>query len=231
MTGTRSRSLAAEAIQGHVRSDFGPMALGPVVWCNRAVTRPAGPTQRSTIAYPVQWALTFRAVLAMLFGLSEGAMILFAFWLPRISAALMATFFTGFALFDGFVALGAAVWGMARGGRWRLLACKGLTGVVAGIALVLRPPGQRPGPLAIFAWWAIITGLLQAVEALSLGGGREGRSYLFGIAVVSVAFGAVILARPPQDLMTLAMHIAAFGLLLGVLRLLVAFRLKSPDLV
>jgi len=167
----------------------------------------------------------------MLFGLAEGAMLLFAFWLPRITAALMATFFTGFAVLDGLVALAAAAWGLARGGRWRLLACKGLTGVAAGIAVGLRPPGQSPGPLAIFAWWAIITGLLQAVEALSLGRGREGRAYLIAIALVSVAFGVSILGRPPQDLMTLAAHIAAFGLLLGVLRLIVAFRLQSPDLV
>jgi uncharacterized membrane protein HdeD (DUF308 family) len=195
------------------------------------VTRLAAPTQRSTTAYSAQWALTGRAVLALLFGLSEGAMLLFAFWLPRITAALMTTFFTGFALLDGLVALGAAAWGLVHGGRWRLLACKGLTGVAAGIAVMLRPPGQRPGPLAIFAWWAIITGLLQAVEALSLGRGHEGRPYLAAITVVSVAFGVLVLARPPQDLMTLAAHVATFGLLLGVLRLIVAFRLQTPDLV
>lgn len=180
---------------------------------------------------PVQWALTFRAILAMLFGLAEGAMLLFAFWLPRITAALMATFFTGFALLDGLVALFAAVWGFTRGGRWRLLACKGLTGVVAGILVVLRASGQKPGPLEIFAWWAIITGLLQAVEALVLSGGWRGRPLLAATAVLSVAFGALILGRPPQDLMTLALYIATFGILLGVLRLIIAFRVQSPDLV
>jgi len=181
--------------------------------------------------YPLQWALTLRAVLALLFGLSEGAMLLFAFWLPRITAALMATFFTGFALLDGLVALFAAAWGWSRGGRWRLLACKGLTGVAAGIAVVFRAPGQRPGPLAIFAWWAIITGLLQAVEALSLGSGHRGRPLLAAITVLSVTFGGLILGRPPQDLMTLAFYIAAYGLLLGVLRLMLAFRVQSPDLI
>jgi hypothetical protein len=35
-----------------------------------------------------------------------------------------------------------------------------------------------------------------------------------------VAFGVLILARPPQDLMTLAAHITALGLLLGVLHLI-----------
>lgn len=207
------------------------MARGRVPCSNRPVSRPGAGNARSTVAYPVQWALTCRAVLALLFGVSEAAMMLFAFWLPRITAALMATFFTGFALLDGLVALAAAGWGLARGGRWRLLACKGLTGVAAGIAVMLRPPGQRPGPLAIFAWWAIITGLLQAVEALSLGRGHAGRPYLAGITVVSVAFGVLILGRPPHDLVTLAAHIGAFGVLLGVLRLIVAFRLQSPDLV
>ena len=62
----------------------------------------------------MQWALGFRAILALLFGLAEGAMLLFAFWLPRITAALMATFFAGFALIDGLVALFAAAFAAAR---------------------------------------------------------------------------------------------------------------------
>ena len=50
-------------------------------------------------------------------------------------------------------------------------------------------------------------------------------------AALSVVFGALMLARPPQDLVTLALHIAAYGVLLGILRLIVAVRLQSPDLV
>ena len=179
----------------------------------------------------MQWALTFRAILALLFGLAEGAMLLFAFWLPRISAALMATFFTGFATLDGLVALFAAAWGLTRGGRWRLLACKGVVGVVAGILTVVGAPGQRTSALAILAWWAIITGLLQGIEALVLRGGWQGRPLLVGIALVSVVFGVLILVRPPQDLVTLAVHVAAFGLLLGILRVLIVFRVRSPDLI
>ena len=180
---------------------------------------------------PVQWALTFRAILALLFGLAEGAMLLFAFWLPRISAALMATFFTGFATIDGLVALFAAAWGLTRGGRWRLLGLKGVTGVVAGVLTVIAAPGQRGSALAILAWWAIITGLLQGIEALVLRGGWQGRPLLIGIALLSVVFGVLILVRPPQDLVTLAVHVTAFGLLLGILRAMIAFRVRSPDLI
>ena len=50
-------------------------------------------------------------------------------------------------------------------------------------------------------------------------------------AVLSVAFGSLILGRPPQELMTVALSVAVYGLLLGILRLIVAFRLQSPDLV
>ena len=190
----------------------------------------AAATAPSRMDYPVQWALTCRAVLAMLFGLAEGAMILLAFWLPRITVALMGTLFAGFALLDGLVALFAAAWGWRRGGRWRLLACKGLTGVAAGIAVMFQAPGQKPGALAIFACWAIVTGLLQTVEALFLGTHR-GRPVLVATALLSLAFGAIVLVRPPQDLMTLVMHVAAYGILLGLLRLIVAIRLQSPDLV
>lgn len=191
--------------------------------------RAAAPTAPSTMDYPRQWALTCRAVLALLFGVMTGAMILFAFWMPRVAVALMGTLITGFTLLDGLVALFAAVRGWHRSGRWRLLACKGLAGIAAGLAVALQTPGQKPGAVAILAWWAIIIGLLQAVEALLLGAHR-GRPGLVTTAVVSVAFGVLILGRPPHDLMTLVMHVAAYGILLGILRLIVAVRLKSPDL-
>lgn len=178
---------------------------------------------------PVQWALGFRAILALLFGLAEGAMLLFAFWLPRITAALMATFFAGFALIDGLVALFAAAWGLTRGGRWRLLACKGVTGVVAGVLVLFFAWWLKP--LVVLAWWAIITGVLQAIEAMVLRGSSRGRPLIVAAAVISLIFGVLILARPPQDLMTLALHVAAFGLLLGILRVILAFRVQSPDLV
>ena len=49
--------------------------------------------------------------------------------------------------------------------------------------------------------------------------------------VVGFALGVLILVRPPQDLVTLAVHVAAFGLLLGILRVMIAFRVRSPDLI
>jgi uncharacterized membrane protein HdeD (DUF308 family) len=192
------------------------------------VPSPPGPRARPNS--PFQWALAGRAVLALIFGLSEGGMFLFAFWAPRITAAVMATLFTGFALLDGIMALVGAAWGLARGGRWLLLACKGLVGIAAGIAVAFRPDGQKPGPLTIFAWWAIVTGLLQVVEAVRVGD-HGGRPLLAATAVLSVTFGGLVLFRTPGDLMTLALHVAAYGLLLGILRLAVAMRLESPDLI
>jgi uncharacterized membrane protein HdeD (DUF308 family) len=187
------------------------------------------PSGAPRLDQPVQWALSFRAILALLFGLAEGAMLLFAFWLPRVTGALMATFFAGFALLDGLVALFAAAWGFTRGGRWRLLALKGVAGVAAGVLVLFAAWWQKP--LAVLAWWAIITGLLQAIEAVALRGGWRGRPLLVATAAISVIFGVLVLVKPPQDLMTLALHIAAFGLLLGILRVIIAFRVQSPDLV
>jgi uncharacterized membrane protein HdeD (DUF308 family) len=157
-------------------------------------------------------------------------MFLFAFWAPRITAAMMATLFTGFALLDGIMALAGAARGLARGGRWMLLTCKGLVGVMAGIAVIFRPPGQKPGPLAIFGCWAVVTGLLQAVEAVRIGAHR-GRPLLAVTAALSLAFGGLVLVRTPGDLMTLALYVAAYGLLLGALRIAVAMRLDSPQLI
>jgi uncharacterized membrane protein HdeD (DUF308 family) len=185
---------------------------------------------RATSDSPFQWVLAGRAVLAMIFGLSEGAMFLFAFWAPRITAALMATFFTGFAFLDGTMALVGAARAVARGGRWMLLVCKGLVGVMAGIAVVFQPHGATPRPLAIFGWWAVVTGLLQVVEAVHVGAHR-GRSVLAVTAVLSLGFGGMVLLRPPGGLLTLTICLAAYGLLLGGLRIALAMRLDSPQLI
>ena len=178
---------------------------------------------------PVQWALTFRAILALLFGLSEGAMLLFAFWLPRISAALMATFFTGFTTIDGLVALFAAAWGLTRGGRWRLLACKGVVGVAAGVLTVVTAPGHRGAALAILAWWAIITGVLQGVEALALRGGWQGRPLLVGMVhglAGSAAVALLVLAVVPSPAWALG-YLGLFGagtiLGMALVTMLIAF--------
>src|SRR4030095_2132264 len=123
----------------------------------------------------------------------------------------MATFFAGFALLDGLVALFAAAWGLTRGGRWRLLACQGVTGVGAGVLVLFFAWWLKP--LVVLAWWAIITGALQAIEAVVLRGGWRGRPLIMATAVISLIFGGLILARPPQDLMThaLAPALRRFG--------------------
>ena len=59
-----------------------------------------------------------------------------------------------------------------------------MTGVVAGVLVLFFAWWQRP--LVVLAWWAIITGLLQAIEAMVLRGGWRGRPLLFGTAAISL---------------------------------------------
>jgi hypothetical protein len=50
-------------------------------------------------------------------------------------------------------------------------------------------------------------------------------------AVLSLGFGGMVLLRPPGDLLTLTICLAAYGLLLGGLRIALAMRLDSPQLI
>lgn len=96
----------------------------------------------------------------------------------------------------------------------------------------LPEAGVIIGILAIVVGFYLrrVTGLLQVVETVRIGAHR-GRPLLAVTAALSLAFGGLVLVRAPGDLMTLALYFAAYGLLLGALRIAVAMRLDSPQLI
>lgn len=146
---------------------------------------------------------TVRGALLLAFGLSEGALILLAFRVPHITASLLVLVMAGFV-----VAAGAgALLGAARtpDGRGWLLA-HGLTGVAAGVLMVLLAPGWS---VRIFALWAIVTGVLDAVEPPAGGRARV------VVAVLSLALGVVVLTGILTDPVRVLLAISAYGVVAG----------------
>ena len=179
---------------------------------------------------PGRLVLGLRALFALLFGLTALFMILLAALFPRASTILIVQFYAGFVLLDGLLCLAAAARAMMRPIPRSLIALEGVVEVVTAIAafvLIANPDAQPRGfILLLMAAWAILTGVLELGWGLSAHVSR-GRGLLMAAALLSVAFGllVVILGRP--DLVTAVWRLAVYIVFLGLLRLLVTFRLQG----
>jgi len=158
--------------------------------------------------------LAIRGALLLLIGLLEGALLLFAFRIPNITTQEMLIALAAFLLVDGAVALFDAA---AAGNRGSLVG-EGIVSVAAGVAIFMSGSLWRP---RIFPVWAIVTGLLEIVQARTPGGRTPGR---LAAAIVSVLYGVFALVGPVHDRAVLILVAATFAVIAGGLRLSGALR-------
>lgn len=162
------------------------------------------------------WLIVLRGVCAIIFGL------LTIIW-PGLSLFTLVILYGVFALFDGGLAIGAAVMGDTPTPRW-WLALVGVLGILAG-AVTLAWPGITGLVLLFFiAGWAIAAGVFEIVGAIRLRKEIDDEWLLIASGVVSVLFGILILMFPDAGALGLAFAIGIFALIYGAL--LVGFGLR-----
>jgi uncharacterized membrane protein HdeD (DUF308 family) len=105
------------------------------------------------------WALLLRGIAAVLFGLAA------LFW-PGLTLFVLIVFFGAYTVVDGVFAIVAGI--RAEGGRRWLLLAEGALGVLAGLIAFFYPGITALILLYVIAAWAIFTGILRVVLAISL---------------------------------------------------------------
>src|SRR5215469_989861 len=179
---------------------------------------------------PTRLILGLRALLALLLGLTGFFMVLLAAFLPHASVSLIVQLFTGFTLLDGLLCLVAGSRAAGRPAAKVLLLLIGLmeVGVAADALLLIPRVGERPQViLALFVAWAVTLGLLELAWAFAARVQR-GLPIVVVTAVFSIAFGLFAYLSPSGDLMTAVWRPAVYFFSLGILRLLVTFRVEAP---
>ena len=172
--------------------------------------------------------LGLRAILALLLGLTSLMMVILAIALPRATTIIVVQVFAGFAILDGLLCLLAAARGSQPGRARAFMAIEGLVELgTAAVAFVLVGNLVEGSHriLTLAALWAIVTGILELIWVFSISVSR-GRVLLTIAALLSVAFGVMLLGARPPDLLTAMWRFAVYILLLGVLRALVAFSVR-----
>jgi uncharacterized membrane protein HdeD (DUF308 family) len=143
-----------------------------------------------------------------------------------MAQAKLVKLFGVYALFHGLLSLVGSIRGRGRLGCV-LLGTEGMIGFFAGI-FTLRTSMAPPMISIMMIWvWAIISGVLQIVEAIRLRKEISGDVWLALSGLVTVLFGAILWLGPFFGAIRLGMLIAAFALLWGVFEILLGRELRA----
>ena len=167
------------------------------------------------------WAVVLRGVVAILFGMMA--------WIwPGVTLGALVFLWGCYAFADGVLALISAFSAASKTPWW----AHGLIGIVSiGAALVafVYPGLTAVGLLFVIAFWAIVTGVLAIAAAFELRREIEGEFWLGLAGVVSMMFGALLIARPGIGGLTVVWMIGSYAVVFGVM--LVALGLRARRLV
>src|SRR5579864_143015 len=105
------------------------------------------------------WVVALRGLAAIIFGI-------LAFIWPAITLAVLILFFGAYAIVDGVLALYAA-WQSHGKNAWVPL-LEGVLGILAGLVAFFAPGITAFALLIVIAAWAILTGVMEVVAAISL---------------------------------------------------------------
>ena len=167
------------------------------------------------------WLLLLRGIAAIAFG------VLAFFW-PGLTLVALTLLWGAYALTDGVIAIWAAF--NASGGdvgpRW-WLGLSGVAGILAGVVTFYYTGTTTLVLLMFIAVWAIIIGVLQIWGAIALRKVLQQEWLLILNGMLSIAFGAVLLAQPGTGALALAWMIAWYAIFFGCLYVALAFELRQ----
>ena len=165
------------------------------------------------------WLILLRGIAAIIFGV-------LAFIWPGITLVTLVLFWGAFTLVDGILALAHAIMGGDVGSRW-WLALIGVLGVIVGLLTFLMPGVTALVLLVFIATWAIVLGVFQIVGAIRLRKEIDNEWTLGLGGVISVLFGIAMFASPGAGALALVWVIGIYSVVMGVMFVALAFRLKK----
>lgn len=161
------------------------------------------------------WLLLVRGLLAVVFGIMAIA------W-PGLTILTLVLLYGIYALVDGLTAM----WVGGSSRAWGLLLF-GLLGVVVGLYTFLYPGITALALVYLIATWAFIRGIFEIMTAIQLRKEISNEWVLILSGIISIIFGAVLVANPRAGALSLAVVIGVFALFYGLMMIILAFRIHG----
>ncbi len=166
------------------------------------------------------WLVLLRGLIAIGFGILV--------WIqPEISLRMLIMLFAVFSLTDGVLEIGIAIAGRDWLEQKWVLIIRGLLGIGLGILTILRPDVTAMALLFYISIWAIAGGVLDIVTGIRLRKEMTGEWLLILGGIMTVAFGALLIAWPSEGALAVLWLIGTYATIFGALLIGLAFRMRS----
>ncbi len=165
------------------------------------------------------WLVALRGLASLVFGL----LTLFN---PAISLAVLILFFGAYALVYGAFTVFAAIGARQGEPSWVALLAGGLLSIAIGIVTFLMPSVTGIVLLYFIAAWAIAIGAFEIAAGIRLRKLITGEWLLVLSGVLSIAFGGALVLFPGAGAIALTLWIGAYAAVLGVMLIILGFRLR-----
>jgi uncharacterized membrane protein HdeD (DUF308 family) len=174
----------------------------------------------SKIVSRIWWAMVFRGILAILFGI-------LALIFTGQTLLVLVYSFGAFALLTGLAEIVTAVRAGEAHMRWGWLAFAGIVGAVAGILTFVWPGITALALLFVIAAWALISGVAEIIFALSWPD-TLAHPWLAALSgVLSVVFGILLVVWPRSGVIALTWLVGIYAIIYGANQLYYAYRLRA----
>lgn len=164
------------------------------------------------------WILLVRGLVIIIFG------VLTLVW-PKLTLLTFILFYGASAAVQGVVEIVAAIRGGTIAPRW-WLALMGVIALGAAVVTFMMPGLTALVLLYIIGAWAVARGIFEIVGAIQLRKVIDNEWLLILSGVLSVLFGLFTLMWPGATAISLLWLIGAFAIVIGVLEIGFAFRLR-----
>lgn len=186
---------------------------------------PGGPfgmdrvTAKNAILARNWWAVALRGVAAIIFGL-------IALFMPGVTILSLVLVFAAFVIVDGVAAIVSSARAARRGEAWLFMFLAGLVKIAAGLFALFWPGITALVFVLLFGIEEIIAGGLFLGSAFDL---KEdhGRWWLALSGILSIVFGLFVALTPVIGAVVLAWWIGIYAIAIGIVELMLAFRLRS----
>jgi uncharacterized membrane protein HdeD (DUF308 family) len=166
------------------------------------------------------WLLALRGVAGILFG--TVALV----W-PESTLAALVLVFGAYVFVDGVFAMVAGIGMRKLMDRWWLIVLEGAAGIILGVLTFRSPDTTALVLLTFIAAWSILTGVLEIATAVRIRAMIANEWLLILSGVVSIIFGALLIAQPSAGALSIVWLLGGYALLFGILTLMLAFRVRG----
>ena len=166
------------------------------------------------------WVPLLRGIAAVIFGLMA------LFW-PGLTVYLLLIVFGAYAIFDGVMAVIVAFQRKSEDDGWWAWALDGALSIIIGLMALFWPEATALALIIWMAIWAVVGGIFRIIAAFRLRAEIEGEWALGLSGLLLVIWGVLMALIPAAGLLSIAWLIGIFALLIGIVMIVLAFRLRG----